>query len=184
MKEWFTTNAQRILLYFINNIKKEHHLRELANLMEMDPGNLSREMGRLSQMGLFKVRTKGRLKLYTLNTNHPLYKEIRGLLLKTQGAPLQIRQALQTFPNIEQAFLYGSFAAGKLDEKSDVDLMIIGKVDHLKLAEALRPIEMKLGREIHFRTLNQEEYLKRSKEKDPFIMSVKRGKTIPLIGGK
>ena len=182
MKEWLTTNAQRILLYFINNIEKHHHLRELATLMEMDPGNLSREMGRLSEMGLFKVNTRGRLKLFTLNTSHPLYKEIRGLLLKTQGAPQQIRQALQTLPDIEQAFLYGSFAAGKTDEKSDVDLMIIGKVDHLKLAESLRPIEKKLGREIHFRTLGKEEYLKRSKEKDPFIITVKKGKTIPLIG--
>jgi len=184
MKEWFTTNAQKILLYFINNPEKEHHLRELATLMEMDPGNLSREMGRLSEMGLFKVNTRGRLKLFTLNTSHPLYKEISGLLLKTQGAPVQIRQALQTLADIEQAFLYGTFAAGKTDEKSDIDLMIIGKVNHLNLAEVLRPIEKKLGREIHFRTLSKNEYLRRSKEKDPFILSVKKNKTISLIGGK
>ncbi len=184
MKEWLTTNAQKILFYFITNIEKEHHLRELANLMELDPGNLSREMRRLSEMGFFKVNSRGRLKLFTLNTSHPLYKEIRGLLLKTKGAPLQIGQALQALPGIEQAFLYGSFATGKADEKSDIDLMIIGKVDHLKLAEALRPIEKKVGREIHFRTLSEEEYLKRFKVKDPFIMSVKKGKTIPLIGEK
>lgn len=184
MKGWLSKVSQKVLLYFFTNPHREHHLRELAALVDIDPGNLSREMRRLTEAGLFKTRTKGRLKFFSLNSHSPLYKEMRGLILKTQGAEIQIRRALENFSDIDEAFIYGSFATGKMDEKSDIDLLVIGKVNTLQLAEVLRPLEKKLGREIHFRVLNRQEFVNRKKDKNPFLMDVLKGHTVALLGKK
>jgi predicted nucleotidyltransferase len=181
MKGFLTQGAQDILLYFLCNPERQHHLRELAHVLNKDPGNLSREMRRLSKRGLFNVLAKGRLKLFSLNKKNPLYKEIKGIILKTQGPPVIIGQALQGLKGLETALLYGSYVDQSADLGSDIDLLLIGELSSLDLAKILRPLEKKLGREIHFRIMSQIEFDKRIKAKDPFLMTVVKGKTHTLL---
>jgi len=46
-----------------------------------------------------------------------------------------LQNILEKFKAISQAFIYGSFAKGEEREDSDIDLLIIGKVDENKLIE-------------------------------------------------
>jgi len=174
-------SAQTILSYFMTNPNRSHHLRELALLLLLDPGNLSREMKKLTNIGLFQTSEKGRLKLFSINQKHPLFKDIKGLILKTSGAPALLKNALSHQTNIDHAFLYGSYASGKMDNQSDIDLMIIGKISSLKIAELIRPIEKALGRDIHFRIIDKNEYNKRKQQNDPFITGIMQNKRILLI---
>ncbi|MBI4373473.1 MAG: nucleotidyltransferase domain-containing protein [Deltaproteobacteria bacterium] len=182
MIDFYSKGAQRILVYFMTNPSRTHHLRELSTILSIDSGNLSREMKRLTEMGLFMVSEKGRLKLFTLNQKHPLFKEIRGLILKTGGASVLIQKALQDIPEIEKAFLYGSFAGGRPDAQSDIDLMVIGTIRTVDLAGLIRPLEKKLGREIHYRIFNRKEFENRLKREDYFLTNVMRGRKIPIKG--
>jgi predicted nucleotidyltransferase len=174
--------TKSILVYFLTNPNKVHHLRELSFLLDIDPGNLSRYMRPMTDMGLFEFTQKGRLKLFSINKKHPLYKEIKGLILKTEGAQILIKEALKQLKDIKQAFIYGSFASGHADSHSDIDLMIIGKINTVKITSLLTPLEKRLGREIHYRIMDQKEFETRLKKNDPFIKSVMRGKRITLIG--
>lgn len=177
----FSKGVRRILLYFIMNPEKEHHLRELASRLSLDPGNLSRDMKKLADMGLMTVSEKGRLKSFALNKRHPLYKEIRGLILKTEGASTLLKKALEPLKGIRRAFLYGSFAAASEDAASDIDLMVVGDIQTLELIRAIRPLERSLGREIHYRILEPGEFRKQLKKKDVFLTDVMNGPTIPIV---
>lgn len=168
--------------YFFTNPKREHHLRELASILKRDVGNLSREMKYLTSTGLFTFREKGRLKLFSLNDQYPLFQEIRALILKNYGAKALLRQALEKSKDIEKAFLYGSFADASMDVGSDIDLMVIGEIRSVELAGLIQPLERQLGREIHFRIMGQKEFDTRLRKQDPFLVSVLKGKIIPLVG--
>ncbi|MBF0104424.1 MAG: nucleotidyltransferase domain-containing protein [Deltaproteobacteria bacterium] len=159
-------------------------MREISDLLDIDPGNLSRYLKPMTDMGLFLFSEKGRLKLFSINKKHPLYKEIRGLILKTGGAHILIKESLNKIKGIERAFIYGSFASDSADSQSDIDLMIIGNISSLKLASVLKPVEKRVGREIHFRLMDFAEFEDRLNKNDPFLKSVVKGKTINLVGGR
>ncbi|MBI2082766.1 MAG: nucleotidyltransferase domain-containing protein [Deltaproteobacteria bacterium] len=182
MMDLYSKGVRQIFVYFMTNPGRTHHLRELSTLLSMDPGNLSREMKRLTEMGLFTVSEKGRLKLFTLNQKHPLFKEIRGLILKTEGAPVLLRKAFQDISEVEKAFIYGSFAGGRPDAQSDIDLMVVGTIRTIDLVRLIRPLEKKLGREIHYRIFNRKEFENRLKKKDFFLANVMSGRKIPIKG--
>lgn len=76
---------RELLRYYFTNPKAEHYLRELAELLEVDPANLSRELAELTRQRVFIARTRGRQKYFQLNRAHPLYGEFRGIVFKTVG---------------------------------------------------------------------------------------------------
>lgn len=181
METLFSNTVQAILGYFITNPNQPVYLRELAAIMNADPGNLSRQIQPLVKMGLLQTNIKGRLKFFSLNTAHPLYSEISAIISKTSGIPEMLRNTLKSIRGIKTAFIYGSYANKTLDGQSDVDVMIIGEVSSMSLASLLQPIEKKIGREIHFRVMGESEYAQRIKKNDAFALSIERGKKIKLI---
>lgn len=55
--------------------------------------------------------------------------ELRSIVLKTEGAGLEIKEKLQEMGGVNKAFIFGSYASGEADLRSDLDLMVIGEVD-------------------------------------------------------
>jgi len=58
-------------------------MRELAGLIEADPGNLSRELNKLKYEGIYTCVTRGKGKFYSLNKAHPLFSELKPIVFKT-----------------------------------------------------------------------------------------------------
>jgi len=58
-------------------------MRELAGLIEADPGNLSRELNNLKDDGIYTCVTRGKEKFYPLNNAHPLFSELKPIVFKT-----------------------------------------------------------------------------------------------------
>jgi predicted nucleotidyltransferase len=91
---------------------------------------------------------------------------------------------LEKFDDIDRAFIYGSFAKGEEREDSDIDLLIIEKVDEDKLIEEIGKLERKLQREINYAIYGKEDFNKKKKEGNPFIMDILKEKKIFLIEGE
>jgi len=174
--------GRRVLAYFFSNPSQKLHLRDIAARLDVDPANLSREMKRLMDAGLFHAQSKGRLKIYSLNRSYPLYKEISSIIFKTEGVEGALRTAMKDVKGIKASFLFGSFAAGKEDAHSDIDLLIVGSPDLERIGDHIIDLEKKLGRPIQYRIFSQEEFDRRKKAKDPFIRDVLGHPTILLTG--
>ncbi len=175
---------RQLLVYFFMNPRARHHVRELATTLALDASNLSKELRRLEHEGLFRSETSGRQKYFELNRDYALLNEIRAIVMKTAGAVPSLVGALETVPGIEAAWLYGSFASGRQDSLSDVDVLIVGVPRAQALAESVRRVERKLGREVNYIVLTREELKRRREEKDPFLEDVWRHKRIALIGSR
>ena len=172
---------QKIFTHFFTNPEGQFYVRELARFLDEDPGNLSKELSRLEKEGIFQSTIKGKTKYYVLNKNYPLYKQLRELIFKTFGIEGGIRKELRKIKNIDQAFLFGSFAKREADSQSDIDLLIIGNPDAEQLAEKISNLEDKFSREINYIVMNKKEFQKKQKIKEPFLIDIFKNKIIQLI---
>lgn len=173
---------RELLVHYFMNSSARHHVRGLAKILGLDPSNLSKELGRLEDEGLFRSDTSGRQKYFRLNSSYPLLREVRTIVMKTAGAAPTLVNALAMVHGIEEAWLYGSFASGRQDALSDVDILIIGAPPAEALAETVRRVERKLGREVNYTVLTSEEFKRRRERKDPFLENVWHHERIALTG--
>lgn len=168
-------------LYFTNS-EREYYLRELERLLGFSVANIRRELLKLEKTGFFKSRKEGNLLYYSLNKNYPLYDEFKNIVFKTIGVEGALREIMNTTKGIEVALIYGSFAAGKETETSDIDLLIIGEPDEEKLMTNIDKLEEKLKREINYTIYSRIEYNNRKKKKDTFVQNILTRPKILLKG--
>ena len=172
---------QRLLAYFFTNPTSRHHLRDLAARLSIDPANLSKELRRLGQDGLFESEVSGRQKYFRLNRAYPLFQEVRGVVTKTIGAVPLLAQTLKRVSGIEEAYLYGSFARNQQDAASDIDVLVIGTPRDGALAESVRRLERHFGRDINYTVLTRREFEARRARKDAFLEGVWHNKRVSLV---
>jgi predicted ABC-type ATPase len=86
---------RRLLTHFFTHPSARLFLREIAALLNLDPANLSRELGRREREEVFHSEVRGRQKYFSLNPRYPLYQELRSLILKTEGAFLEKRGSIR-----------------------------------------------------------------------------------------
>lgn len=60
------------------------HVRGLAKMIKEDPGNVQRELSRLERVGFVKAGKEGNTKVYQSNPKFVIYKELQGIVLKSQ----------------------------------------------------------------------------------------------------
>jgi predicted nucleotidyltransferase len=173
---------QRLLAFYFTNPAARRHLRDLAERLDVDPSNLSKELARLEAEGLFRSEVNGRQKYFQLNREYALFDEVRGIVTKTIGAVPLIAQSLKKIDGLGEAYLYGSFARNQQDMASDIDVLLIGAPREDNLAEAVRKLERQLGREINYTILTPEEFKARRARKDAFLEDVWRNSPVTLLG--
>jgi len=171
-----------LLSLFFGRPDEEFYVREIEKILQEDVGNISRELKNLEGIGLLVSRKKGNLKYYLLDRKFPLYDELRSIILKTRGAVGVLQGVLSGVKGVEFAFIFGSFATGMETARSDIDLMVIGKVSLDRLIKILREPEEILGRESNPSLFERREIEKRLQDKEPFISRVMREPKIMLIG--
>ena len=177
------SKARRALVaLFFTNPEQEYFPRQLERLSGIFVGNLQKELVKMEQTGLLQSRRLGKLKLYKLNVQHPLYPELKGVVSKTIGLEEMIRCALAKLEGVKAACIYGSFARGEARAASDVDLLVLGDVEEKPLIRAIKTLEAALQREINYTLYSQADWKKRKTAKDSFVMEVLKQPRIPLLG--
>lgn len=81
---------QKLLIYSFLHSEKSYYVRELADLIKEDAGNLSKELKKLEKEGLYKFFVKGKIKFYFLNQDCPVFSELKSIVLKTPNAEKKI----------------------------------------------------------------------------------------------
>lgn len=159
------------------------YLRQVARAAGVGQGAIQRELRRLSDAGIILRLVQGRQIYYRANHACPIYLELRGMIVKTVGLADVLRTALSPVAGqIAVAFIYGSQAAGMITASSDVDLLIVGDVDGVRLHRAVSLAEKRLGRAMNYTVLSRQEFARRRKERGGFLARILRGAKIPIVG--
>ena len=172
---------QSLLTLFFTNPSQKYYLRELERILGYSAGSIRRELLKFQKDSLFNTEKVGNLLYYSLNTKHPLFKELKSIVSKTAGIEGSLKRILSSVKQIEIAFIYGSFAAKKEKPSSDIDLMIIGDPNISSLNEKIASLETRLKREINLTVYSLEEYKAKRKAKRGFITELLKNPKIMLI---
>lgn len=150
----------------------ELHMRELEREAGCTIGPVQSELKKLLGLQLVVSRRSGNRLYYRANKDHPLYPEIRSLVLKSSGLCDYLAECLNPRDDIALAFVFGSIAAGNEGAASDIDLMVIGDIGLRALAGLLADFRSSIGREVNPHVFSREEFMRRRKEGEHFIFSV------------
>lgn len=179
----FNKTCVLLLSLLYNNPAQTFYLREISRHIGSGAGIVQREIAKLVAAGLVVRQSSGRQVYYQANSHSHVFNEIRGLVIKTFGVADIVRQAISNLSSkIDFAFIYGSQADGTSSNDSDIDLMIVGAVEEMKLHKAVANAEKKLNKSVNYSIFTLKEFKKRKKEKKGFLDRVIAGEKIMLIG--
>jgi predicted nucleotidyltransferase len=179
----FGKTRRAVLALLFSHADESFYLRQIEKLTGVAAGPLQRELKQLTGASIVTRSESGRQVYYQANRQNAVFAELRGLVIKTTGVADILLKALSPFSHqIECAFIYGSFAAGKENARSDLDLMVIGSVSLEQLIKTLKEPEDILGREISPSLYEPREITRRLRVKEPFIIKVLREPKIMLLG--
>ncbi len=181
----FTSKVRTKLLdIFLSSPEARYYIRELERKIKEEAKNISRELQNLEAIGLLSSEKQGNQKIYTVNKDFFLYSELKGLIYKTTGVFGILKNAMVKLEGVETAFVYGSYATGNETQSSDVDLIVVGKLDLAALNEVINELEDTLKREINYICFDREEFEERKKKKDAFLCEVMSNKIMVLKDSK
>ncbi|MBI2095749.1 MAG: nucleotidyltransferase domain-containing protein [Candidatus Omnitrophica bacterium] len=156
------------------------YVNELAYRLGLDSGNLTRKLKDLESAGLLRSEMKGRERYYSLNPRFPLLGEYKRIVLKTIGIEARIRDALKKIPGVQRAFLFGSYAENRMDEASDLDLVVIGSHRVLELHKRIALLQKGLSREINLISISPSEYEKKRRSHN-FFKALEKRRRVKLL---
>lgn len=184
MNQLFPAARQRVLALLLLQPESAFHLRELARLTGSHAGTLAREVDKLARAGLLRRSELGNQVRYQANIGHPLFGELAALFRKTHGVVPALREALAPLgAQIQLALVFGSVARGAASTGSDVDVLVLGSVGFVELAQAVFPLHATLGREVNPVLYTPEEFAARVRSGDAFARDVLRKPQLFVKGG-
>jgi predicted nucleotidyltransferase len=173
----------KVLAAFFLSPGETHNAWELAQRSGESYSAVWKELVRLEGLGILTSEVRGNSKDYQIDNTCPITPELRSIVLKTEGAGLVIKEKLLEAGSVKEAFIYGSYASGEADARSDLDLMIVGKINLAQLAPVIAELEKGLNRSINYAVFSEDERDEKLATNDPFWGNVTGSPKIILIGG-
>ena len=179
----FPKIRQNILAATYFQPEKWWFMSELATFIQTTPSSLQRELVSLVESGILRQRRDGNRLYFQAETDSPIFAPLGELITQTLGIIEKLKELLLPFAEkINCAFIYGSVARREEHALSDVDLMVIGSVGLADLSPILRESERRFNREINAICYSTDEFGKKMRAENHFLMSVLKKEKIFLIG--
>jgi len=168
----------RLLLKFFLNPKTTGYLRQLAKEFGESTNSIRVELNKLTDAQMLSSATEGRNKIYNANLAHPLFEDIRNLVLKSTGIDKVISDIIKKLGAVELAFIRGDYAVGK--DSGLIDLVLVGeKINRQELERVRIKTEKLINRKINVLILTKKEHnkLKETLESDKLFILYDKQKT-------
>ena len=154
----------KLLLKFFINPETKAYLRELAKEFGESTNSVRLELNRLTKANLLVSKNCGRTVLYNANTKHTFFKDIQNIALKYVGIDCIVENMVQSLGDVQSAYIIGDYARGK--DSGIIDLILIGKINKVRLQQLITKTEKLINRKIRPMILTKEEFKKLDKTLD------------------
>ena len=139
----------QLLTKLLLNPASTVYLRGLERDLGVSSNTVRLELNKLSDMQLIQehietINTKA--KHYTVNTKHPMFKSLRGVILQHVGLDQIIENVLGKLGNVNEVYLTGELALGK--NSPFVDLILVGDIDKAYLYNLIEKAEVLIDKKI------------------------------------
>ncbi len=178
----FPEYRRRVLGLLLLRPEEALHGREIARRTGLPAGTITRELGKLAEVGLLKREKRGNQQVYSADTTGPIFTELASILRKTSGmADVLVQSLAPSAHKLRLAFVFGSVAQGRETSGSDIDVMLIGDISFREAVQLLHPTEAVLGREVNPKVFGTSEFTDKVRL-EPFLADVMAKPKLFLIG--
>ena len=179
----FGKTRQAVLALLYGRADSSFYTKQILDAVKIGRGTVQRELKNLTDTGIIIREVQGRQVYYRANARCPIFDELKSIVRKTFGVADVIRQSLTTKADkIRVAFIFGSMARSTDDRRSDIDLMVVGRLSFGDVVSLLGPAEQKLAREVNPVVYPVAEFKKKVKEDHHFVKTVLEDEKIFVIG--
>ena len=126
----------KLLLKFFLNPKNRGYLRQLASEFGESTNSIRIELNKLTDAKILTSKSEGRNVIYNANTTHPLFDDIRSIVLKSTGIDKVVNDIIKKLGSIDLAFIRGDYATGK--DSGLIDLVLVGEQINTQEMERVR----------------------------------------------
>ena len=165
----------RILAVLFADTVDSLSIRDLAQRARVAQATASREVARLAEHGLVVTTQVGRSTLVTANWKLPWARDLRSILVQTVGVLGRLSQALTGVQGVDEAHVFGSWAARYTGEigpaPRDIDVLIVGSASLHAVRRACSTIERDLTIDVNAVVIDHERWI--AKKPDPFVAQVR-----------
>lgn len=161
----------------------EYSVSEIAGQVGASVKAVHHEISRLTESGLLVDRKRGNMRLVRAEQGSVVFGPLSDLLAVTYGPLPVLRKALANVDGIEQAFIYGSWAARYQGAPGtvpgDVDVVVVGDADPDVLEDCAVAAESKLRRAVNIHRVRARAWDERV---DPFVSTIRSRPLVQLRG--
>lgn len=136
------------MIRFLINPKTSAYLRGLESEFGESTNSIRIELNKLEEAKFLKSYNKENKKFFEVNTLHPLYEELRKIVLKYTGIDFIIERIIKRLGNVQIVYLVGDYAKGI--DSGTIDLIFIGKIDRMYLTQLIEKAETLIHRKIKY----------------------------------
>jgi DNA-binding transcriptional ArsR family regulator len=159
-----------------------YHIRELVRRTGEEVNAVRRELSILEKKGILKREPRANRVYYMLSKEYPFYYDLLKVGSKTIGLGQAIMENRVKLGKLKFAMFSGKFVRRIKESPDEVDLIVVGTVVLPELAVLVRNEEMRLGTEINYTAMTEDEFKFRKQRSDPFLETILRGSRVMLIG--
>lgn len=139
-----TQNWVNILIPYTENYLSMMSGSEIARRAKIPQQTASRKLNEMCERGILRYSREGRNKKYYLDLQNSIARNVLNII-ENQKSLLFATATPKIKPIIEEitkyaktAVIFGSYAKGKEDSKSDLDVLILGKCDRKSIGKIKR----------------------------------------------
>lgn len=173
---------KKLLTVFLTQPNEMYHIRELVRRTGEEVNAVRRELSILEKRGILKREPRANRVYYQFSKEYVFYFDLLRIGSKTIGLGQAILENKVKLGKIKFAMFSGKFVRRMKESPDEVDLMVVGTVVLPELAVLVRNEEMRLGTEINYTAMTEEEFKFRKQRNDPFLDAILKGSRIMLIG--
>lgn len=164
----------KILEYFLANPTEKTYLKELAKKLNISPRSVKIYCDVFVKEELIHREIKGNIHLFSTNNKNYRIREMKKAYIVNLLGEYQIEKISEKCASIA---VYGSHASGNYDEKSDIDILILGDNEDVNRDLVVKIME-RIGKEIQLNVIPIIKWEKMKKNNDSFAKSIIRNHII------
>lgn len=171
----------KLLQLFYSNPNRSFYVREITRKIDEQINSVRRELSNLLNIGIIVSENTENKLFYEVNQKYEFYEPLqqifgKGVTKKKKAATADQADDEDEFKSlgkVELAIYTGQFTR---DDRSGVDILIVGNVNPNAMQKFVTELEAKEGKELRYAVLSVDDFSYRRQIKDRFVGSILESK--------
>jgi hypothetical protein len=174
----------KVLELFFSKPNEMLFVREITREAHEEINAVRRELDRMTANGLLRSEDRSNRLYYAINKNYLFFPELLRMVTKSTGLGQRLYKMRRKLGDVRFLMFSGKFVQTDLSHRSEVDVLVVGDIVLAELEAIMKEEEKRLGHEISYTVLANDEFKFRKQRRDPFLMEVLYGTRIMIIGNE